>query len=232
MLETVDENIWIVEGDCVDFHGFPYPTRSVIVRLTTGDLWVWSPVALSDALKKAVDQIGTPRYLISPNKIHHLFLQEWSEAYPDAEMWGPDSTIEKRSDLSFTGTLTGDAPPQWRAEIDQVWFNGSPAMDEVVFFHRASKTVILADLSENFDREFMRKHWAWWQRRGARIWGIVRGRGYAPLDWRWSFFFGRKSTRRTRDDVFAWQPEKVIMAHGVWQRSNGLAYLRKSFSWM
>jgi hypothetical protein len=32
-LEVIGDSIWLVEGDVVDFYGFPYPTRSVIVRL-------------------------------------------------------------------------------------------------------------------------------------------------------------------------------------------------------
>ena len=58
MLEPVDTDLWLTEGPVVDFHGFPYPTRSIIVRLPDGKLWVWSPVALTPELKKAVDDIN------------------------------------------------------------------------------------------------------------------------------------------------------------------------------
>lgn len=39
-----------------------------------------------------------------------------------------------------------------------VW---SPVMDEVVVLHRASRTVIVADLIENFSERFLRAHWRW-----------------------------------------------------------------------
>ncbi|MDA7949207.1 MAG: DUF4336 domain-containing protein [Hyphomicrobiaceae bacterium] len=231
MLEAVDKGIWIAEGECVNFHGFPYPTRCVVVRLNDGPLWVWSPIRLTESLKGEIDRIGKPEYLVSPNKIHHLFLQEWASAYPGATMWGPRSTIAKRKDLSFQAPLTDDPPDAWRSEIDQVWFNGSVAMDEIVFFHRASRTVIMADLSENFSEAFLKAHWKPWQRAIARIWRIVEGYGYAPLEWRLSFL-NRKATRRTRDAVLGWNPERVIMAHGEWQRSNARAYLERAFAWM
>ena len=51
-LEPVDEDIWIAEGPLVDFYGFPYPTRAVIVRLPDKTLWVWSPIKLDVDLKQ------------------------------------------------------------------------------------------------------------------------------------------------------------------------------------
>ncbi len=231
MLELVGENIWVVDGECVNFYGFAYSTRSVIIRLKNHDLWIWSPIALSDNLKLHIEKLGKPKHLVSPNKIHHLFLSQWSKAYPEAIVWGPQSTISKRQDLTFAEALTDHSPSDWQDEIDQVWFNGSPAMDEVVFFHKASRTVILADLSENFGEAFLKTHWSRWQQMLARFWGIVEGKGYAPLEWRLSFF-NRRSTKKSRDRLLAWNPDKVIMAHGVWQRQNGRAYLEKSFSWI
>ena len=230
-IEEIAENIWVVEGKCVNFYSFAYPTRSVIVRMKDGGLWVWSPIALNDNLKKEVDALGAPKFLVSPNKIHHLFLKEWQLAYPDAVLCGPASTIAKRADLSFGLTLDNVAPDDWTQEIDQAWFNGSRFMDEVVFFHRASHTAILADLSENFSKTFLQKHWKFWQRPIARLWGIVEGKGYAPLEWRHSFT-DKKGTHAARDKVLAWNATRVIMAHGTWQRDKGRAFLAKSFSWM
>ena len=45
-LEKLDDALWVAEGDIVSFFGFPYPTRSVVVRLDAGRLWVWSPIRL------------------------------------------------------------------------------------------------------------------------------------------------------------------------------------------
>jgi hypothetical protein len=83
-----------------------------------------------------------------------------------------------------------------------VWFRGSPLLDEIVFFHRPSRTAVLADLSENFEEAFLRRHWSWWQRPIARLWKIVEPYGYAPLEWRLSWR-NRAPARRKNylDDV-------------------------------
>ena len=111
-LVPVDDNIWILEGGIVPFFGFPYPTRSVVVRLPSGDLWVWSPIELTDGAQGRVDSAGcVPAHLVSPNKIHHLFLKDWKDAWPEAKLWGPQSTIDKRDDLPLKPRSTGSTRP-------------------------------------------------------------------------------------------------------------------------
>lgn len=230
-MEVVGESIWLTEGEIVNFYGFPYPTRSVIVRLEDGNLWIWSPVRLTPALQGEVDTLGRVSHLVSPNKIHHLYLPEWRAAYPDAKLWGPASTIRKRSDLSFYGTLGESAPTAWRHEITQFWFYGSFALDEIVFFHHPSRTAILADLSENFGDEFLCEHWSRWKRPIARFCKITVGYGYAPLELRLSWW-NRKPAREAMAALLELNPTQVIMAHGEWQRENGRAYLEQAFAWL
>jgi hypothetical protein len=230
-LTRFGEMIWLAEGDIVDFHGFPYPTRSVIVRLSNDDLWIWSPIALTIELRQEVRSIGRPMHLVSPNKLHHLYLRCWQSAFPDVKLWGLASTLRKRPNLSFQEPL-GDRPPAaWLGQIDQCWVRGSFAMDEMAFFHRPSRTAILADLSENFTLDWLSKHWAGWQRPIARLSKIVEGWGYAPLDWRLTFV-QRNKLREAKSEILGWDPEKVIMAHGQWQQENGKKFLSRALEWM
>jgi hypothetical protein len=230
-LEKIGDAIWLAEGEIVSFYGFPYPTRSVVVRLSRGDLWVWSPIKASPRLFKDIDGLGPVGHLVSPNKIHHLYLQDWIARYPQADVWGPASTIGKRRDLKFREPLSDTPPTEWQADLDQAWFRGSPILDEVVFFHRGSRTVILADLIENFSDEFLRRHWRWWQRPLARLDGITVHAPGAPRELRWSFI-DRAKARKARDKVLAWDCERVVIAHGEWQRAGGRAFLTRAFDWL
>lgn len=230
-LEQLGQGIWLADGPVVDFYGFPYSTRMALVRLRDGGLWVWSPIALDDGLRAAVDALGEVRHLVSPNKIHHLFLGEWHEAYPQAKLWGPPSTIAKRADLPFTGPLGDGSPPEWAGQIDQYLFDNSRFLEEVAFVHRASRTAIFADLSENFSAAFIAGHWSWWQRPIARLWKIVEGWGYAPLELR-ATFRRRAAARRKIAAIIAAGVTNVVMAHGEVARGNGTAYLRQCFAWL
>lgn len=231
MLEEVDTDLWLAEGPVVDFHGFPYPTRSVIVRLPDRTLWVWSPVDLTPELKTEVDALGPVAHLISPNKIHHLYLSVWHQAYPEAKLWGPASTIRKRKDLPFQSALEDTPPADWQGVFEQAWFRGSFFMDEIAFVHRPSRTAIFADLSEHFSNRFLARHWKGWKRLIAKPWGIVEGKGYAPLEWRLSFT-NRTPARAALEKIAATHPDRVIMAHGEWIRTGGEAFLRQAFAWL
>ncbi len=230
-LLPIGPSIWLAEGGIVDFFGFAYPTRSVVVRLKSGDLWVWSPIALAPGLKAEIDTLGRVGHLVSPNKLHHLHLREWTDGYPEAELWGPASTLRKRQDLEFQPALTDSPPSVWEDDIDQAWFRGSIVFDEIVFFHHLSKTAIIADLSENFGDAFLNTHWAWWQRLLAGAWKITADYGYPPLELRLSWI-DRKPARAALRKLIAWKPERVVMAHGEWRRTGGQAYVERAFSWL
>ena len=45
-------------------------------------------------------------------------------------------------------------------------------------------------------------------------------------------FWRRQHARIARDRLAASNPEKVVMAHGEWQRSNGRAFLEHSLAWL
>jgi len=103
VLEQVGDSAWLAEGKLVNFHGFPFPTRSVVVQLRSGDLWVWSPIKLSDGLIGELDRLGRVTHLVSPNKIHHLYLQDWMARYPEAQVWGLPSVIEQQRHVVEVG---------------------------------------------------------------------------------------------------------------------------------
>jgi hypothetical protein len=227
----IADNIWVLEGSNVNFHGFAYPTRSVVVRLHDDCLWVWSPVELSDGLRSEIERIGRPAHLVSPNCLHHLFLPEWHAVFPEAKMWGPASTIRKHPELPFQSPLVDESPAAWAGQIGQCWVQGSIAMDEIVFFHLQSRTVILADLCQNLSPQWLNRNWAPWQRSIARFSKITNGKGFAPLDWRLSFI-SRGKLRKARAKILDWNPRTVIMAHGEWQDLHGREFLARAFAWI
>lgn len=230
MLEQTHDALWVAEGQIVRFGGAPYPTRSAIIRLENGDLWIWSPVKLTVELHAEVDRLGPVRHLVSPNKLHHLYLSEWKAAFPGAQLWGPRSTIRKRLDLAFREALQDDPPADWRPDIDQAWFRGSFAMDEIVFLHRPSATAIVADLIQTFSDAFLREHWGWY-RFLARLDGLTEDQAGAPREWRWSFI-NRAPARRARDKVLDWECRNLIVAHGVRPGRIDAAFLPQSFKWL
>ena len=231
MLEPLGPDLWFADGGNVSFHGFAYPTRMVVVRLAAGGLWLWSPIEKTAAIEREVRALGPVRHIVSPNSLHFLFLREWQAAFPGAELWGTAATIAKCGDLHFSCALADDPPAGWQGQIDQFHFANSLFMDELIFFHRASRTAIIADLSQTFNEAFLKRHWPWWMRPVARLSKMVEGWGYPPIDYRISFRH-RASARPKIAELIAKHPEHVIVAHGAVVRTGGEAFLRRAFSWL
>ena len=231
MLDELGPELWVANGGNVSFYGIAYPTRMVVVRLADGGLWVWSPIELSREIEREVEALGPVRHLVSPNKLHHLFLGEWSARFPDAKLWGTASTVAKVEKLRFSGVLGDGAPDDWAGQIDQYYFDNSRFLDELIFFHRKSRTAIIGDCSQPFSEAFLKREWPWWARFLARRVGMVEGRGYAPIEVRMTFF--HRATARTKmRALIASDPERVVVAHGEIVRSSGADYLRRAFSWL
>lgn len=223
----LSEDLWTIDGPTVRWF-LPFPTRMTIARLAGGDLFVHSPIALTADVRRAVEALGTPRWLVSPNKLHHLFWAEWQRTYPEALSFAPPGLAAKRADLRFDGELADRPEPAWAPAIDQLVVRGSRALDEVVFFHRPSRTVVFGDLVENFDpRTLSRLH-----RCVARFGGVLAPNGGTPLDYRLSFLRHHAQARAGWRRIEAWAPQRVLMCHGLVVEREAMAFLESAFAWV
>ena len=228
MLTEFGPNIWIAEGPTVKAAaGFHYPTRMAVIRLTNGDLVLWSPTALSDDLQAEVGAMGAVRYLVAPNSLHHTFLGDWQRAYPDAKVYAPPDLPEKRKDIRFDAVF-GDGPvAEWAGEIDHAIMWGNRITTEVVFFHRESRTAIFTDLIQQFPRGWFRG----WRALVARLDLMVAEEPAVPRKFRVAFT-DRRAARQSLQRVLTWPTDKVVIAHGPLISNDGQAFLRRAFRWL
>ena len=227
MLQEFGPSIYVANGPSVPFYGFPYPTRMAVVRLSNGAAWVWSPVSLTDELYDAVIAIGPVRHIVSPNKIHNIFLAEWSERFPDARVYAPPGLAKRRPNLRFDAELGDEPDPAWAVDIDQVIFRGSLFMEEVAFFHRASHTAIICDLIQRHSQATM----TGLKGMLMRFDGLVGEHGSTPREWRASFL-RRGKARSAREKVLGWKPERLLIAHGECAEVGASAIIEKALSWI
>jgi hypothetical protein len=227
MLEQFGPSLYVADGPTVSFFGFPYPTRMAVARLLDGNVWVWSPIALTRELADDVQSIGPVRHIVSPNKLHHLFLQEWADRWPDARLYAPPGLARKKASLHFYAELGDEPIPSWEADIDQVIFRGSFAMAEVVFFHRASRTAIIGDLIQRFSDANI----SGWKGMVMQLGGLVGERGSTPRDWRASFL-RRGPARAALRKVLGWNPERLLIAHGSCAQTGAADIIAAALSWI
>lgn len=227
MMEAFAEGLWIAHGPIVEVAGFRYPTRMIVIRLAGGGLFVCSPIAMTDGLKRQVDDLGEVRWLVAPNSLHHLFLGEWQAAYPEARTFAPPGLRKKRPDLGFDQDLTETVPAEWAADLDQVIVQGSLITSEVVFFHRQSRTVVFTDLIQHFPPEWF----SGWRAIVARLDRMTGPLPEVPQKFR-STFINRTAARRSIRRILDWPCERVVMAHAPPVTLDGRAFIARAFRWL
>jgi hypothetical protein len=224
MMTPIDQNLWICDQK-LKFLGVEVGTRMTVMRLPGERLLLYSPARPLPELRAAVDQLGTVSWLVSPNRFHHLFVKDWMEAYPKAEAHGAPGLAKKRPDVAFTAVL-GDVPAAgWAADIEQVAWQGAPAMNEVAMLHRPSRTLVVADLVHNVGAE---KPWL------SRVfYGALGGYGgfktnlldrAATRD--------RPAARGSLARVQAWNFDRVVMCHGSVLETGGRSAWQDAYAWL
>jgi len=198
-----------------------------VAQLSDGGVWVWSPVALTEELANQVQAIGPVRYIVSPNKIHHLFLNEWADRWPDARLYAPPGLARKKPKLRFTAELGDEPDPAWAVDIDQVIFRGSFAMEEVAFFHRRSRTAIICDLIQRHPESKM----SGWIGMLMRLDGLVGQQGSTPREWRASFL-RRGPARTALQKVLDWDADRLLIAHGECAKTEAAEIITAALSWI
>jgi len=207
------------------FYGLEVGTRMTVIRLGGARLLLHSPVALDPELRRELDSLGRVCFVVAPNRVHHLYAGQVAEAYPEARLWVAPGLERKRPDLRFVAVLGDEAPAEWRGELEQVFFRGRPYENEVVFFHRASRTLILCDLAFNFGpsaaaptRLLMRL---------LRSYGRFGPSKLDPL-----LIRDRRAARESLERILDWDFDRVVVAHGDVLESGGREALRQGYSWL
>ena len=197
------------------------------MRLSGNRLLVWSPVALSPALRVAVDALGTVSYIVAPNSLHHLFLADWKRTYPAARLYAPPGLREKRRDLAFDAELGDEADPEWAGEVDLVPVRGNLITTEVVFFHAKSRTLLFADLIQQMNPGSL----TGWRALVARLDLLTGPEPKVPRKFRLAFV-DRQSARSSLKRVLSWPTDRVVMAHADPVLHDGRAFVERAFRWL
>ena len=227
-------NIGIVDGPFEYFAvagarmPMPFTTRMTVVRLANGELFLHSPVVYDDGLAEELKRMGTVRHLISPNQWHYAHLGEWQRVFPEAIAWGSPTAARRararQIDVQFARMLDADPPAEWRDEIDQTLIPGG-IFEETVFFHRASRTLILTDTIMNLDPAKTDQPW----RGFARLFGMTAPHGGLFFGMRLPLLMQRKRARATFCTIRSWHPERIVLSHGRIFETNVDEVLRRIF---
>ena len=151
--------------------------RSTLIKLPSGSVAVFAPVAPTPSVKSAITDMGgtSVKYIIAPDIEHHIYLGPWHKEYPDAKVIASEGLPDKRkamggeyagtrfdvltkaksfkkegSDEMINHTIGGKfgVDDEFDREFDTCYV-ASHANKELVFNYKRERTMVEADLIFN-----------------------------------------------------------------------------------
>lgn len=194
------------------------PIRSVIVKTKQNTVLISPSPHLQ--LKDIPSDIKVTD-VVAPSLLHHLGLENARALFPEAHFWGAPGLQEKRKNFSFHSILINKSCP-FEKEFMPILIEGMPHINEVVFYHVKSKTLICTDLC--FHLIHARGIGAWII---LNIFGTYRRFAISKLYLRYvkDHNLFQKSMKR----LLTLEIERIIMGHGDVIEKNGNEILTKAF---
>lgn len=251
VIRQITPSITICSAPFARFGRLKIGGRGTIVRLQSGALAVFSPVALTPEVRSTVEALGNDvRYLSALDYEHHIFLSDWAAAYPGAKLLGVEGLAEKRAKSSnhkagtdFAHTWTAQnktdlkVDPDFDAEFE-VEYVHSHANKELVFYHKPDRTLIEADLMFNLPANEQ------YSRSGEDPRGGVLTRLFIGMQntvgtalWQKRFLWyvasagDRDGFARSVKRIDGWRFERIVPCHGDVIETGAKDIYRKVMQW-
>jgi hypothetical protein len=222
MLEAIAPGIWTRDYP-LRLLGADVGSRTAIVALKTGGLALISPGPIDEPLARELADLGGVRALIAPNAFHHSHLIAAAHRYPEAICFlarGVEAKLKGRPDGEVR-TLGGEPDPLWARDLEPCTIEGAPRVNETVFFHPSSKTLILTDLCFHFDPPP-----AGWTGIFLRLAGVHGRLGVSRL--MRALLRDRAAVRASLEQLLEWDFERIVVTHGSILREDARRRFREA----
>jgi hypothetical protein len=219
-LERWHDDVYTVSRPFHHITGLDLGCRMTIVRTPIG-LWIHSPVPMEAGWAAEVDALGEVKWIVAPNQVHYLYLKDAVAKWPAAKVYGPDSLRKK-----YAGPLLDTAEAPWAEWLPQRFVRGMPWIDETVFVHAGSKTLIVTDLATFVDDKCAPSY-----RFAAKL-GFTYGKVDFPIPLRFAFVRDRKVMREDVAAIAAWDFDRIVLSHGSVVETEGKALFAKAHGWL
>lgn len=201
-LTRVDDGIWTVTGE-LHMPLTPLQRRMTVVRLNSGDLVIYSAIALDEPQMTLLEAEGRPAWLIVPGDLHRMDAGIWKDRYPDIKVVAP-SGAQKAADKVVHVDATD--PDFGDDSVRFVTVQGMSGHEAALIVRRpAGTTLIVNDIIGNMphDSGFV-----------LRITGFAGHEPHIPVPIKMSL----KEKEVLRGQLLTWAREpglrRIIMSHG------------------
>ena len=205
--------------------GMAVGRRMTIARLADNSLLLHSPIKPTADLVAAVNRLGPVSCIIGANTFHDAFLVDAQQTWPASRLHGAPGLAEANGKLRVHEVLGASPSPLWSNVLDQHLIQGMPKVNEVVFLHRQSRTLIIADLAFHLvDTP------GTLGRLLVKAYGMHNRFGPSPLFK--SMIRDRAALRASLEQVLSWDFDRVLVGHGAPLETGGKTALRQAYGFL
>ncbi len=218
MLQAIAPGLWTAAYP-LSVLGTDHGRTVTVIRLASGKLLIHSMAPFTAADLGAIRSAGEPAWLAEAMLLHDTYAAEGRKAFPELPFLGPPGFGEV---AGFPVLPLLPPPPEWEGEIRVARLAGAPKLEEHVFLHVPSRTLIVADLVFNFRAD---EHG--WNRFFHRyVAGFRRYPGTSRI-FRWCVR-DHDAFRRSLEEVLKWDFDRIIPGHGDIIERGGKEALRRA----
>ena len=220
-LKAIADGVWSIDDSISPSAGFRMPVRATLLRLASGDLVLHSPLAIDDDLAKQIAALGPVKTIVASNCMHWTFVGAARMRYPDARLLGAPG-LEAKLGLPF------DPLPESGSVLDELRVQrvaGALKMNEHVFLHEPSRSLVVSDLVFNV-------HGGANLPMSIVLWlnGAYRKAAQSRV---WRFVVkDRSAAAQSAEAILDWDFDRVVVAHGDVIEGEARTRLRAALSWM
>ncbi|MEM8503543.1 MAG: DUF4336 domain-containing protein [Cyanobacteria bacterium P01_D01_bin.1] len=233
-LQQLDRDLWAAEQP-LRYMGLNIRARMTVVRslLSTESpqvvLTVVSPIEMTESLRGQLNQLGPVANIIAPNCYHHFFVADFKALYPQATFWAAPGLAVKKPELPIDKTIDKEKA-EFVPGLVSIFFNGLMTLgfdgiepfNECVFFHAASRTLILTDAAFHLDSSF-----PWLTQLVARVIGSYQRLSPSLLEK--IATVDKTPVKQAVQQILDWDFDRVVMAHGSIIETDGKEAFRKGY---
>ncbi|KAI0019933.1 hypothetical protein F4780DRAFT_780048 [Xylariomycetidae sp. FL0641] len=255
VIRNITPNIVTVSVPFARFGTVRVGGRATIIRMSSGALTVFSPVALTPSVQAKVAEMGgNVGYLIAPDMEHHIFLSEWKKEYAGARLIGPKGLPEKRAKMNDekigkdefafvyepSNARSNAISDEFAADFEVEFVDAHPNK-EIVLYNKPDKVLVEADLMFNLPAIEQYSKVPEAEKKGGlvnKLFETLNGtagdaKAHKRLQW-YAFSNGNKNRAGYNESVKridSWDWDTLIPCHGETIETGAKDTFRKIFEW-
>ncbi|MBK8202485.1 MAG: hypothetical protein IPK68_09305 [Bdellovibrionales bacterium] len=193
------------------------PVRSTFVPLKAGSILISPGSCLDLHQLKKIKEVTD---LVAPNLFHCAGVPKASSVFPSAKKWAPVGGKISKPEITWSDELSSVHWP-YQEDLPMIQLKGNSKINEVAFFHKGSKSLIVADLCFNLI-----------DAKGIGSWIILNlfgtYRRLAMSKFFAQFIDDKAAFNESLTELFSFDFENIIVGHGENLFGNGKDKLLKA----